>query len=256
MKGCAWCCDPLPGGARSDSVFCGRVCRQRAWRLRRRRAELEARPRRASTPLRLAYADPPYPGLARRYYGAETSFAGEVDHAGLIERLGAYDGWALSTGAYALRDLLPLCPQGALVCPWIKPRRRRRSGRGVHNHWEPLIVVPGRRLCPSVGDWLYAAPARLGGSSLRGRKPLAFVAWLFACLGALPGDELEDLFPGSGTVGRAWAEVSRLESAAPSRRGEDLGDGLGIRSATRRAGASGDASRLGRRRRVPLGVVC
>ena len=51
-------------------------------------------------------------------------------------------------------------------------------------------------------------PAR-GGGDLIGRKPLAFCAWLFEAMGMLPGDELVDLFPGTGIVGRAWAELSR-----------------------------------------------
>lgn len=37
-----------------------------------------------------------------------------------------------------------------------------------------------------------------------GRKPIAFAAWLFGLLGAVPGDELADLFPGTGVIGRAW----------------------------------------------------
>jgi hypothetical protein len=35
-------------------------------------------------------------------------------------------------------------------------------------------------------------------------RPVAFCWWLFDLLGALPGDELVDLFPGSGGIGRAW----------------------------------------------------
>jgi hypothetical protein len=38
-----------------------------------------------------------------------------------------------------------------------------------------------------------------------GAKPAAVCAWIFALLGAAPGDTLDDLFPGSGAVGRAWA---------------------------------------------------
>jgi hypothetical protein len=159
--------------------------------------------------MRFGYADPPYPGLSARYYRNEPTFAGEVDHAALIASLEAseYDGWALSTGAYALRELLPLCPEGAKVCPWVKPIGVPSTTRGLHNTWEPLIVVRGRQRQPGVRDWLRAQPAR-GGGSLPGRKPLAFCAWLFDCLGMLPGDELVDLFPGTGVVGRAWAEVS------------------------------------------------
>ena len=59
-------------------------------------------------PLRLAYADPPYPGRARLYRD-HPDYGGEVDHAALIERVAAYDGWALSTSAQALPAVLALC---------------------------------------------------------------------------------------------------------------------------------------------------
>ena len=48
-----------------------------------------------------------------------------------------------------------------------------------------------------------------------GAKPAAFCWWLFDLLGALPGDELVDLFPGSGGIGRAWRLYA---SAGESRR--------------------------------------
>jgi hypothetical protein len=38
-----------------------------------------------------------------------------------------------------------------------------------------------------------------------GAKPAAVCWWIFTLLGAAPGDTLDDLFPGSGAVGRAWA---------------------------------------------------
>lgn len=37
-----------------------------------------------------------------------------------------------------------------------------------------------------------------------GAKPARFAFWLFDLLGALPGDELDDLYPGSGGIRRAW----------------------------------------------------
>ena len=160
--------------------------------------------------MRFAYADPPYPGLARRYYAGEDNYAGEVDHVALIARLeaGGFDGWALSTSARALRWLLPLCPERVRVCPWVKPIAPSPQTFGPHNTWEALLVVGGRRRRPGVRDWLRAHPAR-GGGELPGRKPLAFAAWLFDLLCMQPGDTLEDLFPGSGIIGRAWAELSR-----------------------------------------------
>jgi len=33
----------------------------------------------------------------------------------------------------------------------------------------------------------------------------AVCRWIFTLLGAAPGDTLDDLFPGSGSVRRAWA---------------------------------------------------
>ena len=36
------------------------------------------------------------------------------------------------------------------------------------------------------------------------QKPAAFANWVFQLLGARPGDELHDLFPGSGGISRAW----------------------------------------------------
>ncbi len=213
---CAWCSSELPATARADGRFCGRKCRQAAFRLRRRRTTDAA----AARPLRFAYADPPYPRLARRYYRDRPEYRGEVNHAELIASLEAsgYAGWALSTGAYALRELLPLCPPCARVCAWVKPIGVSSKTYGLHNTWEPLIVVVGRRRRPGVRDWLRAHPARKGGD-LPGRKPLAFCAWLFDCLGMLPGDDLVDLFPGTGIVSRAWAELSSRSSAThPSRR--------------------------------------
>lgn len=165
------------------------------------------------------YADPPYPGTARRYYGDRPEYAGEVDHAGLIASLAAgnYDGWALSTSARALRDVLPLCPLGARVCAWVKPIGVSSLTYGVHNTWEALIVVGGRKRRPGVRDWLRAQPARYGGD-LMGRKPLAFCAWLFDVLGMVPGDRLLDLFPGTGVVARAWHEISARRPLQDRRR--------------------------------------
>lgn len=203
---CPWCGEPVPEGHRRDSRYCGRRCRQSGFRLRQRRVGTEERS--TSTPLRIAYADPPYPGLAKRYYQHEDTFAGEVDHIELLERLRGYDAWALSTSARALRVLLPMCPPDARVCAWTKPGRLPWAHTGLHNRWEPLIVVPARAIPPGVADCLHAQPARLGGT-LMGRKPIAFAAWLFDVLGAVPGvDVVEDLYPGTGIIGRAWADLS------------------------------------------------
>ena len=169
---------------------------------------------REANPLVMAYADPPYPGCAWMYRD-QPDFAGEVDHAVLVADLEArYDGFALSTSARSLGDVLPLFSRPFRVCAWVKPIGARRATRGVHNAWEPLVVVPGRQVCPGKRDWLAAKPAGGGGSDLIGRKPEAFAVWLFELLGLQPGDTFHDLFPGSGLIGRAWAELSRSANAS------------------------------------------
>lgn len=205
MNVCDWCRCQLPATAKPRQRFCSQRCRQFAFRLRLRVAQDLS----DAEPARFAYADPPYPGLAKKYYSKEASFGGEVDHGALIASLtsASYAGWALSTSAAGLVHVLPLCPPGARVCAWVKPIGANPRTIGLHNCWEPLIVVGGRQRRPGKRDWLSAMPARKGGK-LMGRKPIAFAAFLFQALGMVPGDTLDDLFPGTGVIGRAWQEVS------------------------------------------------
>lgn len=198
--------------------FCSRKCRQSAFRLRRRSSRSDGP---FASPGAFRYADPPYPGTSSKYYRDEPTFGGEVDFPALIASLaaahdsGACLGWALSTSARSLRDLLPLCQPEARVCAWVKPIGVSSRTYGLHNTWEPLIVVVGRHRRPGKRDWLRAMPAR-GEGTLAGRKPIAFCAWLFDLLGMLPGDTLIDMFPGTGIVARAWAELSSRPASATS----------------------------------------
>jgi hypothetical protein len=202
---CLWCQAVLPAGARRDSKFCGKRCRQASWRFRVCRADIEATDR----PMIFAYADPPYPGKAGYY--AEKS---EVDHASLCERLTKDypDGWALSTSSEALRDVLSLCPGGVRVCAWFKGPRYTKSRRALVS-WEPLIVAGGRPLrvdaVQDLADGLVAVGRfrRFPGAMI-GMKPPAFAEWMFRQLGASRADRLDDLFPGSGAIRRAWARYT------------------------------------------------
>ncbi len=261
---CAWCRGPIPLAARRDAICCSKRCRQARHRFLRAVGTAEA----AAQPMRLAYADPPYPGRSARYYRDHPDFAGEVDHAALIASLAAYDGWALSTSADALRDVLPLCPSGVRVAAWHRGERPHRTARGPLSAWEPVIYLGGR---PNVSvdasslataDASRAAendasprglrdasppgqrdvstavqrdtsppaagrrtdsliyPGRARGTDparLIGAKPAAFCRWIFDLLGAQPGDELVDLFPGSGGVSRAWAAFGGSASTPPDR---------------------------------------
>jgi hypothetical protein len=157
---------------------------------------------------RFAYADPPYLGLGEKLYGKHHPDAAEWDrletHAALIERLTSveFDGWALSLHVPSLRALLPLVPEEARVCAWVKPWARMHPGARQQYTWEPVIVQPVRKPKRSVRDYVSANATMLRG--MPGAKPDEFAMWLFAFAGLRPDDELVDLFPGSGAVSSAW----------------------------------------------------
>jgi hypothetical protein len=205
---CAWCDKPIPARARRDAVCCSKRCRQARHRFGRSvgRAAAVADGR----PLRLAYADPPYPGNAWLYRG-HPDYAGEVDHAALIRRLDPYDGWALSTSAAALPAVLALCPPDVRVAAWHRGARVAPSWHPLHA-WEPVLYRPGRPVDPSTleerrtDSLVYGvSPMTTLPGRVTGTKPPAVCRWIFDLLGAAPGDSLDDLFPGSGAVTRAWA---------------------------------------------------
>lgn len=209
---CRWCEGPISPAARADALYCSTRCRQAAHRFHRGAALRVA----SGSALRLAYADPPYPGLAG-YYRDHPDFEGEVDHHALIERLCDEfpDGWALSTSAAALRDVLASCPTSVRVAAWFRGERPTKHYRPL-NGWEPVVFHGGRALLsrPHVDErrvdaLVHVARARLTDPRrVVGAKPAAFCWWLFRLLGALPHDELVDLFPGSGGVSRAWRHYS------------------------------------------------
>ena len=236
VRRCEWCRREIPASVRPDAIYCSKSCRQAAYRFRRSVAG--GRERRlfpADVPARLAYADPPYPGKARRYYSTHPDYAGEVDHKALIEALSAYDGWALSTNTESLQTLLALAPARVRVAAWFRGARPGRGRTYPAQAWEPILYVPARsqealdnrrvdqvptdpgitRLPPMryattppgyVPDALIH-PARARTTDphrVIGAKPAAFARWIFDLLAALPGDSLDDLFPGSGGIARAW----------------------------------------------------
>lgn len=160
--------------------------------------------------MRFAYADPPYIGQAKRHYGNQPDYAGEVDYRALIARLGEYDGWALSCSSPSLRILLPLCPDTTRVMAWVKPFASWKPGINPTYAWEPVLVYGGRRLGrfeDTVRDWVAASITLKRG--LVGVKPDAFCFWLFGVLGMQANDRFDDLFPGSGAVTRAWESWQR-----------------------------------------------
>lgn len=161
--------------------------------------------------MRMAFADPPYLGVARKHYGKLHAAAGVYDtiagHAALIERLQRdyADGWALSLSSPSLAAILPLCPPTARVLAWVKPFASFKPGVNPGYAWEPVIVCGGRKRTReqlTVRDWVSANSTRQRGTP--GAKPDAFCYWIFEVLNLEPGDEFDDLFPGSGAVMRAY----------------------------------------------------
>jgi len=145
-----------------------------------------------------AYADPPYPGMAHRY--PENT---EVDHAQLITELvdGFPDGWALSTSSVALQQILALCPVDVRIMAWVKPFCSFKPNVNPAYAWEPVIVRGGRKRTReqiTVRDWVSAVITLRKG--LVGAKPEGFCQWLFDVLNVEDGDELVDLYPGTGIV--------------------------------------------------------
>lgn len=157
--------------------------------------------------MNLGYADPPYPGCANLYKD-HPDFAGEVDHAALMQQLEQdFDGWVLHTSSVALSSIAPLLPKAARIMPWVKPFAAFKRNVPVAYAWEPVIIKPARkpvvskRLCP-LRDYISESITMRRG--LTGAKPEAVCHWAFECLGARPEDNLADLFPGTGAVTRAW----------------------------------------------------
>jgi hypothetical protein len=179
--------------------------------------------------IKFAYADPPYPGQAKRLYGNHPDYAGEVDHRELLERLHReYDGWALSTNMKSFPAVMKLCSDDLLALAWIKPMAPPMGDNRIYS-WEPVILKPARRPRIPVRTHLVASPPGFTfrdtpGDHVIGEKPDAFAQWLFAAAGLLPSDNFDDLFPGSGAMGKAWRKFQGSLPMSPNgRSGADGG---------------------------------
>lgn len=160
--------------------------------------------------MKIAYADPPYPGCADLYKD-HPDYAGEVDHRALVAQLEAdFDGWVLHTHVAGLRmmereSILP--EMGIRICQWVKPFCAFKRNVSLAYAYEPVIIKSARK--PVVAhrivmrDWI-AEPITLK-RGLTGAKPEKVCHWAFELVGAELGDELVDLFPGTGAVMQAWS---------------------------------------------------
>lgn len=157
--------------------------------------------------MKAAYADPPYPGMARRHY-ADQDLCAEVNHRLLVAWLcDDFDCWTLSTSSTALQQVLALCPSDVRVGAWVKPWASWKPGINPTYAWEPVILWHGRnrgRNVATTRDWVSSSVTT--NRPVRGAKPDAFCFWLFDFMGLLPDDDFTDVFPGSGVVGKCWQE--------------------------------------------------
>lgn len=187
--------------------------------------------------MRFAFADPPYLGRGE-YYRAHhpdaMSWNDPETHRALIARLQAEyaDGWAMSLSERSLRTILPMCPPAARVGAWLS-ERARFAGKAVpvRRHFEPVIFMGGRSYEETgnrAADFVVTKQERLpagqpryamvkenirAGKTFVGRKPQAFCRWVIQLLGAQRGDTFDDLFPGTGAFGTAWAEHQQARAA-------------------------------------------
>jgi len=240
---CTWCTRPIVD-KRRDAIFCGKPCRQASWRARVAHCELL----RIEKPLRLAYADPPYPGKSYLYRD-QVTYLGEVNIPDLLSLLATYDGWALSTSAAGAPAVLAECVSRRVTvrfAVWVKTPRPHNEAR-ILNAFEVLVFHGGRPMLSSrypqdssldrqetpalrVTDVLAGVNSRirptLPGACI-GMKPPAFCTWVFKLLGALPGDTLDDLYPGSGIVTRCWLDYTQDPSSGSTHDHPGPHDGKG-----------------------------
>jgi len=160
--------------------------------------------------VRIAYADPPYPGQSAKHYKDHPDFDGEVDHFKLAGDLLWADGWILNTASttlhYVLDCLRAVGHDDYRIMSWVKPFAAFKRNVPVAYAWEPVIVKACRK--PVVSDRLVLRDFHSEGITMKrgvsGAKPERLCHWMFEVVGAEPTDELIDMFPGSGAVTRAW----------------------------------------------------
>lgn len=163
--------------------------------------------------MRFAYADPPYLGCGRLYADHHPNARDWDDpetHRALIARLcDEYpDGWAMSLSEPSLRVLLPMCPDDARTGSWVKPFAVFKPNVNPAYAWEPVIFRGGRKFTReenTVRNWHSENITLKKG--LTGAKPPGFCRWIIGLLNAGPGDEFDDLFPGTGIFGEVWRDL-------------------------------------------------
>ncbi len=171
--------------------------------------------------MKFAYADPPYIGQAKKHYSHDPRCA-EVDHEALIEKLMDEfpDGWALSASSPSLKIIIPMCPAGFRIAVWCKSFCCFKKNVRPAYAWEPVIFYGGRN--PTKGHKALI-PEKNGKQTtpkdfilepitlrkgLVGAKPEKVCRWILDLLNFQFGDEVVDLYPGTGIMGKVVASLN------------------------------------------------
>jgi hypothetical protein len=156
--------------------------------------------------MRFAYADPPYYKQGKKHYGKLHEEAFQFDtiekHIQLIDSLYQYDGFAYSCNPADLNWILPKFPE-LRVCSWVKTFHQIRPTT-VQFAWEVVLLHGGRKdnkRKPMVRDWFQGNATRKKG--LVGAKSYEFNRWILQLLNYQTGDQLDDLFTGTGSMTEA-----------------------------------------------------
>jgi len=173
--------------------------------------------------MRFAYADPPYLGQGAKWYSKHHPDAAVWDdpqtHVELVARLvDEYpDGWAVSLSAPSLKLYLNACPEDVRIAAWVKTWHQFLP-LTTQYAWEPVIWRGGRKdpkRNPWVRDWFSAGAGNPAlGKKLTGAKPHEFNRWVADLLCYRSGDELTDLFPGTGGMTLALNQGDLFGGAA------------------------------------------
>lgn len=192
--------------------------------------------------MKFAYADPPYIGQAKRHYSHDPQCA-EVDHADLVRGLFVNfpDGWALSCSSPTLGEILGIIQRARFDLEILKDERVgvwcksfcafKRNVRPAYG-WEPVIfwggrnpmnghraAIPeknGKQITPKdfiVAEDCIVEPITLQ-KGLVGAKPEKVCRWILDLLNFQPGDQLVDLYPGTGVMSRIASEITHLTEVA------------------------------------------
>lgn len=168
--------------------------------------------------MRIAFADPPYFGQGKKLYGQHHDEAHVWDspeaHRDLIWKLESeYDGFALCASTPSLAILLPMFTTPPRIAAWVKPFAAFKRNVRIAYTWEPVIFREARTSSKTGAypnrDHL-SEPITLK-KGLVGAKPEKFCRWVLDLVGWQPGDDVDDIFPGTGVMGR----VSAAADASP-----------------------------------------